>query len=85
MYVTSGTWSEPANREGRPRRSRGGQPYPLSRLRGRASKRRAAHRRAMPTHVTFSPLHEGKHEHDASDLSGALDAVAPDWRDTSPR
>jgi hypothetical protein len=65
----------------------------------------------MPTHVTISPLHEGKHahareivekleahlgrkstpvegghrfeaeEHDASDLSGALDAVAPHWRD----
>ena len=68
----------------------------------------------MPkTHVTISPLHEGKHahareiaqkleahlgleskpvddghrfeldeeQHDASDLSGALDTVAPDWRD----
>ena len=67
----------------------------------------------MPTHVTISPLDQGKHahaseivhklearlgiksrpvddghrfdldegRHDASDLSGALDAVAPDWRD----
>ena len=44
MFVPFGTWSEPANREGRPRRSMGGQPYlaqgPLSRLRGRSDGRR---------------------------------------------
>jgi hypothetical protein len=35
----------------------------------------------MATSVTITSHHEGKRERNASNLSGALDLVAPDWQD----